>query len=179
MSSAHRYLTHYTANDYQQWEGDWELWQGIAVSMSPSPFGRHQKVAMRLSSLLLACCDVTQCEAVVLCEIDWIVSEHTVVRPDVLVLCGDAPSRHVQQVPAIIAEVISPSTEQRDRTEKFELYESQGVQYYLILNSEQNTLDAYSLDQSEKYQSMDLGEIVSLEICGDCRLQFPIAKLFV
>ena len=30
-------------DDYQQWEGAWELWNGVAISMTPSPFGRHAK----------------------------------------------------------------------------------------------------------------------------------------
>ena len=127
MSTAYRYLPKYTVEDYQQWEGDWELWQGIPISMSPSPFGRHQECCANLLFELKSSVKATQCHATVLYEIDWIVSDDTVVRPDVLVLCGDAPSRHVEDPPAVVAEVLSSATQQRDRTAKFDLYQPMGI----------------------------------------------------
>jgi Uma2 family endonuclease len=80
MSSAHRYLPNYTVDDYQRWEGDWELWQGIPVAMTPSPFGRHQAIAARLVTLLNNAVEQTRCNAIVMAEIDRIVTNHTVCR---------------------------------------------------------------------------------------------------
>ncbi|WP_457626586.1 hypothetical protein [Persephonella sp.] len=37
MSFAEKYLPNYTVEDYKQWEGDWELIEGIAYAMVPSP----------------------------------------------------------------------------------------------------------------------------------------------
>ncbi len=34
---------HYTYDDYKLWKGDWELFDGIAVSMSPAPMRKYQK----------------------------------------------------------------------------------------------------------------------------------------
>ena len=48
MSSAPRYLPHYSVADYLSWEGDWELWNGTAVAMSPSPLGPHERAAAKL-----------------------------------------------------------------------------------------------------------------------------------
>ncbi len=178
MSSAHRYLPSYTVKDYQGWQGDWELWQGIPVSMTPSPFGRHQKVAVRLITELQKCVDATKCDAIVLSEIDWVVAEDTVVRPDVLLLCGDVPQRHVEDPPAVIAEVLSPATAQRDRTAKFDLYQDQGVKYYLMLDPDQNILSAVKLDDGGVYQPQDFSDEVVLKVCEDCELRFPAASLF-
>jgi len=36
---------HYTYDDYKLWEGDWELFDGVAVAMSPAPMRKHQSVA--------------------------------------------------------------------------------------------------------------------------------------
>ena len=33
------YKPRYTVDDYESWAGDWELWQGTAIAMTPSPFG--------------------------------------------------------------------------------------------------------------------------------------------
>jgi Uma2 family endonuclease len=178
MSTAHRYLPEYTVDDYQQWEGDWELWQGIPISMSPSPFGRHQECCLNVAFELKSSIKSTRCHATVLYEIDWIVSNQTVVRPDVLVLCEDAPSKHVEDPPVVIAEVLSPSTAQRDRTAKFELYQDEGVKYYLIVDTDKNVLEAFLLDESGKYVRHEFGNEIALDICDDCKLRFPVANLF-
>jgi Uma2 family endonuclease len=178
MSSAHRYLPNYTVADYQRWEGDWELWQGIPVAMTPSPFGRHQKIAARLVTLLSNAIDEAGYKAVVMAEIDWIISNHTVVRPDVVVLCGDAPERHIESAPAIVAEILSDSSQQRDREAKFELYQENGASLYLILDPDQNTMQAFELDVHGRYQSLETAETLSLGICDHCQLEMKISKLF-
>ena len=178
MSSADRYLPNYTVDDYQRWEGDWELWQGIPVAMSPSPFGRHQKIAARLVTLLSNAIDESSCKAVVLAEIDWIISNHTVVRPDVVVLCGDAPERHVESAPAIVAEILSDSSQQRDREAKFELYQENGAGFYLILDPDQSALQAFEFDMDGRYQPMRMAATLELGICDHCKLELDITKLF-
>ncbi|WP_302117794.1 hypothetical protein [Allorhodopirellula heiligendammensis] len=47
--AAGKLLPRYTIADYQHLKGDWELWDGFAIVMSPSPFGGHQTIATRLA----------------------------------------------------------------------------------------------------------------------------------
>lgn len=178
MSTAPRYLPRYTVEDYQSWQGDWELWDGIAVSMSPSPFGPHQRVAGRLYTALQVAIGNEGCDAQAIYEIDWIVSPSTVVRPDILVLCGDVPERHVERTPAIVAEILSPSTEQRDRNEKLELYQEQKVRHYLVLDPDQRTLEWFCLDEQGVFQRQKFDDQITLDICEDCHLEVVKAKLF-
>lgn len=56
--------------------------------MSPSPFGRHAKLLARTVAALQTAIDAGRCDATVLFEIDWIVSNDTVLRPDAVVVCG-------------------------------------------------------------------------------------------
>ena len=35
---------YYTYDDYIKWEGDWELIDGIAYAMAPSPLKTHQNL---------------------------------------------------------------------------------------------------------------------------------------
>jgi hypothetical protein len=49
MSLAHQYAPRYTIDDYSTWKGDWELWDGVAIAMTPSPFGRHQQVLFKIA----------------------------------------------------------------------------------------------------------------------------------
>lgn len=48
MGSAIKILPNYTYADYSQWEGRWELIEGIPHSMIPVPNMRHQWVSANL-----------------------------------------------------------------------------------------------------------------------------------
>jgi hypothetical protein len=79
MSTAPRYLPRYTAADHAAWEGDWELLDGVAVAMTPSPFGPHAEKLSRLAAILWNAIDAAGCHATVLAKLDWIVAADTVV----------------------------------------------------------------------------------------------------
>jgi len=111
MSTAPRYVPHCTVADLASWQGDWELLAGVAVAMTPSPFGRHAERLSRMAAVLWNAIDAAGCKATVLAEIDWIVAGDTVVRPDLVVVCGPAPRCHVEQAPALVVEILSAATE--------------------------------------------------------------------
>lgn len=70
MSTVSKYIPQYTVADYAQWEGEWELWDGIAVSMAPGPFGRHQRVDRLLMRKLEDAIVDASCQAEVSYELD-------------------------------------------------------------------------------------------------------------
>jgi len=43
----------YTIEDWKTWEGRWELINGVAYDMTPSPSFEHQRVSIRLGSAIL------------------------------------------------------------------------------------------------------------------------------
>ena len=135
MSTAPRYVPHYTIEDYQHWEGDWELIDGIAIAMTPSPFGPHERVVSRLSRMIGNQLEINGCSREVYANLDWTVSNDTVVRPDVVITCGSVPDRHLESAPVLIAEILSPSTASKDKTIKRELYQqaSENPTNYLAL----------------------------------------------
>ena len=45
------HIKHYTYDDYKKWEGDWELYEGYPVAMSPAPMIRHHPQPYRLSNI--------------------------------------------------------------------------------------------------------------------------------
>jgi Uma2 family endonuclease len=178
MSAATEFAPHYTIDDYQLWKGDWELWDGIAIAMTPSPFGPHQAVMFSLVAELRAGIRSQGCEATALGELDWIVSNDTVVRPDVIVVCGDAPEKHLQQPPALVAEILSRSTRQNDLTYKRELYAKQGVGTYLIVDPETKTIEQLTLTPSGKYRSTDASTRLEVTVCGDCVIAVESTSIF-
>ena len=108
MSSVPRYVPNYTVSDYQQWEGDWELWRGIPIAMTPSPFGPHQKAVAEYSHRLISSIRSAECEGCeVVVELDWMVDAHTVVRPDVAVVCSASLERFIEQPPALIIDIVA------------------------------------------------------------------------
>ena len=178
MSRGINYAPRYTIEDYRLWKGDWELWDGIAIAMTPSPFGRHQAILVALVSELRAGLREAGCEATALVELDWIVSNETVVRPDVIIVCGPVPERHLEQAPALIAEVLSPATRRNDLTYKRDLYASQGVETYLIVDPDTKSIEHLLLGQDGKYESVDASIRLVVTVCGDCEIEVDLKNLF-
>ncbi|QDV88254.1 Uma2 family endonuclease [Planctomycetes bacterium TBK1r] len=170
MSEAARYLPHYTVLDYRLWEGDWELWHGTAVAMTPSPFGRHGGLLVKLCTALTIAIDQAQCNACVLAEIDWIISDDTIVRPDASVLCGEPPDGHIESTPAMIVEVLSDSTRDRDTNQKRSLYQQNDVPWYLIADPNDSSVQLLRLSDRGEYESVPVAQHVQLSICDHCQL---------
>jgi Uma2 family endonuclease len=176
MSSAPRYIPHYTVEDYRHWRGDWELWSGTAVAMTPSPFGRHGGMLARLVTALTNGIDSAGCKASVLAEVDWIISEATVVRPDASVVCGEPPEGHIESAPAIVVEVLSAATRERDLNQKRVLYENHGVPWYLIADPDNASISILRLSDQRAYVAVAVEEVAELAICGDCRLTIDLRR---
>ncbi|MGV3482793.1 MAG: Uma2 family endonuclease [Planctomycetaceae bacterium] len=170
-----KYLPHYTLADHRQWEGDWELWDGVPVAMTPSPFGPHQKLVAKLAQRLLNAIDAAACDdCTVVVELDWIVNDETVVRPDISVVCNADLDRFIETPPSLVVEVLSDSTEHKDRTAKFELYQSQGVRYYLMIDSRDGTSELHSLNESGRYRSMPVAGHIPLQLHTHCEIQLTL-----
>lgn len=177
MSTAARYTPHYTVADYRRWEGDWELWHGIAVAMTPSPFGRHGGMLGKIITALNVGIDQTNCNASVLVEVDWIIADDTVVRPDASIVCGDPPEGHIESAPALIAEVLSESTRERDLNHKRTLYQENGVRWYLIADPSDSSVQLFRLGDELEYESTPIRQVVDVSICDSCRLQIDLSWL--
>jgi len=167
VSTAPRYLPRYTASDRATWEGDWELLDGVAVAMTPSPHGRHAERLARLAALFWNAIDASGCRATVLAEIDWIVADDTVVRPDLVVVCGPAPPRHVEHPPAFVAEILSAATRTRDLSIKRELYEASGVRWYLISDPDEGASSLLRLGATGRYEALPATGKHTLDLCPD------------
>jgi len=180
MSIASRFSTHYTVADYRQWEGHWELWNGLAVAMSPSAGGRHAKVHGRVVAALANAVDAAGCNTTVLVEIDWIVSPDKVVRPDVTAICGPEPAGHVEHPPALIVEILSDATRDRDLVFKRDLYAAQGVRWYIILDPDAGTILPLRLTAERGYASpLDQhGPSYAIDLCDNCRIDLDTCRLF-
>lgn len=170
------HIPRYTVADFLQWEGDWELWDGIAVSMAPSPTFDHQDAAGGLlSSLRRQLSDDPRCvDCTAVSEVDWHVSETTIVRPDVSVVCQRPKGKWIDSPPALLAEILSPSTREKDLTAKKELYATRGVRFYVIGDPETKELTILELGDASYSERSGEG----LEIHEGCTLSIDAAEVF-
>ena len=171
------YSEHYTVRDYQKWDGDWELIGGEPYAMSPSPGISHQRLEKRVliqfDNNLNACS--TNCE--VLSEVDWLVSDDTVVRPDILIACSVSGEK-LTQTPEVIVEIISPSTARRDELLKFELYQKEGVKFYILIYPDPKKAKVYRLIEGQYIKEADFSqEIFEFEIQA-CQLSLDFDQIW-
>jgi Uma2 family endonuclease len=171
-------LPHYTYDDYVQWEGRWELIQGIPYAMVPAPVKKHQRICGEIFGELREL--LKECEkCVVFLPVDWSITDDTVVQPDVLVVCGeDMEGVKLEKTPVMVFEVLSPSTSKKDRNIKYRLYEGAGVKYYCIVDPETDSADVFVL-QKEKYNKEDVFKEGRMFFdLGPCQIEFDFGEIF-
>lgn len=77
--------------------------------------------------------------------LDWLVKDDTVLEPDFLIACKPVKEKYLDFPPALVAEILSPSSAIKDRNAKYQIYESEKVKYYLILDINTHKLEIYEL----------------------------------
>ena len=175
---SHRYLPHYTYENYKEWEGKWELIGGIAYAMSPAPMIKHQKISNNIAWLLKEQLEeCIECEA--LLPIDWKISEDTIVQPDNLVVCNeDLQKAYITKAPVMIFEVLSKSTAKKDEGLKFELYEQEGVLYYIIVNPDDEVAKVYELKEGRYTKLKDTTNDKIKFKFKECEMEIDFSKLW-
>ncbi len=152
MSSAVKILPHYTYEDYCLWEGRWEIIEGIPYAMSPAPNPRHQWVSSNIKGELRNAIKKSGCKNCKVYDfIDIKVSEDTVVQPDAVVVCKEIKEPFLNFPAALVVEILSPSTAMKDRNNKFTIYQSYKIPYYIIIDVDKNEIEVYLLKEDGKY----------------------------
>jgi Uma2 family endonuclease len=151
----------YTYADYLTWQfkDRVELLKGWVMKMAPAPSEIHQRSSFFLeqklynyfqkkpSTVYHAPFDVR------LTKIANDTKTSTVVQPDILVVCDESKldSRGVIGAPDLIVEIISPGNSKKEMKNKYELYETNGVLEYWIVNPLEKSIHLFYLED-KKYQ---------------------------
>lgn len=160
---------HYTVEEYLSWPEDdqrYELIDGVPFEMN-APGYEHQRLVAALHVEL----EIHQrarhktgggdgqppC-VIVESPIDVILSDITVVQPDLIVVCNPAivVDGRVRGAPDLVVEVLSPSTAAKDRKHKRRLYEAAGVPQYLLIDPAYRYAELYSLDNDGRYPESEM-----------------------
>jgi Uma2 family endonuclease len=173
MSLAKKEKQSFSYKEYLTWPEDerWELINGIAYNMSPAPSRKHQKILLKLAKVISDITDKGKCETYIapfdvrLIENDLANGDessiHTVVQPDISVICNpkNLDDRGAIGAPDLVVEILSPSTSYKDQTVKLELYEKHQVKEYWIVNGEAAYVMLYRLDNTQKFSKPDYYKI--------------------
>jgi len=164
------YQEYYTLEDYQNWEGNWELIEGMPYAMAPSPSVTHQTVSLNAATQIKSYineknADCSACH--VLMETDWQISNHTIVRPDVMVVCQKLDEK-VIVTPELIIEVVSLSSTKRDELMKLEIYQREGVMYYILVYPEKHLAKIYHNKESGFKKLGDFSSGKMEFVIGEC-----------
>jgi Uma2 family endonuclease len=140
-----------TYSDYAALPDDgrrYELHWG-ELSVTPAPGTRHQGAIVVLITLLHEHVRARGLGKVFVAPTDCILSNVTVVQPDILYIATDRlatiSERGIEGAPTLVVEVLSPSTARLDRDRKMKLYAEHGVPYYWIVDPESRSVEAYAL----------------------------------
>jgi Uma2 family endonuclease len=173
-------LPPYTYDDYKIWKDRWELIYGIAYAMSPMPMIKHQNITGKIfAELLNIFKDCKRCQ--ILMPIDWKIDDTTIVQPDNSVICHIPKNEaYITKAPKIIFEILSPSTAKKDKTVKFDLYEAEGVKYYIIVDPNDEVAKVYHLKDGKYIKICDAtDEIIEFDVdkCNK-ELKFNFSKIW-
>jgi len=144
---------HYTYADYYTWNDGkrYELIDGTAYLMEPTPLFGHQDVSMELSlqignylkgkqgKVFAAPFDV---------RLNFDKGDNTVLQPDIVAFADQSKLFGTGCIgaPDMVIEILSPSTARRDRVKKFSQYLLAGVREYWIVDPDEKTVNAYILE---------------------------------
>jgi Uma2 family endonuclease len=156
-----------TYSDYVTWpEGErWEIIDG-APYLQAAPSWQHQAVSGELARQFGNYLVDKPCRVFAapfdLCipesdESDEEIS-NLVAQPDLVVVCDESKLRKTGYfgVPALVIEIVSPSTTRQDRVLKFNKYEKSGVKEYWIVEPEGKFINVFTLQENNRYGRPDV-----------------------
>ncbi|MGB9670009.1 MAG: Uma2 family endonuclease [Halothiobacillaceae bacterium] len=109
----------------------------------PPPPSTHQAVRHKIAWVLQE--QLRGCKAYqALLPVDWRISEDTILQPDNLVICPPAEGAYLTRAPVLIFEVLCKSTALKDQNTKYEIYQHEGVKYYVLVAPEDRTAKIFT-----------------------------------
>lgn len=114
----------------------------------------HSGIIMRLGARIFDYVDEKKCGYVFTDNVDVHLPDGHLFRPDLTVITMENSSiinwkGAIYGVPDMVVEVLSKSTRKNDLTIKKDVYESNGVKEYWIINLWDKTVDVYILNEGK------------------------------
>ena len=106
-----------------------------------------------------------------------------VTYPDVIVICGEprfvGPKRLVVTNPVLVVEVLSPSTEGRDRGRKATQYrKNRTLQQYVLVASDESRVEVYSRTDDESWSLREWSGLDAVAELESIRCQVALNAVY-
>ena len=167
--------------EYLTFERDGQMrheWIGGELFAMTGGSARHNSISGRFFAKLLPAADDYGCRAFVA---DMkVVTDHFAYYPDVMVAChGDGRNEYHEEHPCLIAEVLSPSTRDRDRRERKAAYQAMpSVLHLLLIRQDDTQIEHYYRTPDGPWQHEQLGPDDHIVLqCPPCEI--AVADLYV
>lgn len=139
-------LTEESKNRYEYIDG--------VVYLLASPSYDHQNIIMEISNVFYNWFKGKKCRPLTAPFDVTLTKDDTknVVQPDIIVICDTEninERRRYTGTPAMVVEVLSESTRQKDMLKKLDLYFHSGIQEYWIVNPFTNEVYAYWFEEQD------------------------------
>ena len=148
------YEEYYRLND----EKRYEVLEGELIEMS-SPSSEHQIIIGNLSSMLWVFLKENNLGQMISSPIDVIFDENNTFQPDIVFISKEnkqiIQDRGIFGSPDLVVEILSKSTEKKDRGLKFKAYEKFGVREYWLVDPRKKSIEVFVLEKS-KFVSYNL-----------------------
>jgi Uma2 family endonuclease len=141
----------------------YEIIDGV-LYVSPAPVPRHQRVLRALFRALDRHVRRHRLGEVFFAPIGIVLETPSAVQPDLVFIAarqsGIIREKGVFGAPDLLVEVLSPSSERRDRALKRRTYERCGVPHYWVVDPRRRRLEAWRLEGGRYVVEADLrGEV--------------------
>jgi len=141
----------FTYDDYRQLPDDGKRYEIIdgELYMSTSPTSNHQRISGNFFGMLFIYLRSHPIGEVFQAPLEVFFSNTNIAQPDVLFISKERRDiikpTQIRGAPDLIIEVLSPSTEKRDRTVKLKMYAKFGVQEYWMAKEKTATVEIFRL----------------------------------
>jgi Uma2 family endonuclease len=108
------------------------------------------------------------------------IADDTVLYPDLFVTCdkADLATEHIFRAPTLVVEVLSPSTQGYDRSQKFALYRRiPSLQEYLLVDPDTRRVEAFCRNPEGQWVLNDMSDSDTLH-AASLGIAVPMAEVF-
>jgi Uma2 family endonuclease/predicted DNA-binding transcriptional regulator AlpA len=125
-----------------------EILDGMLIK-EPSPSVMHQRASRKLQRILEDYFEEVDPEGEVFdAPLDVTPLDFNVVQPDLFYVSGEqkliVKEARIDGQPALVVEVMSPSSARKDRLQKMQIYQKAQVQHYWLVDPQEKTLECFA-----------------------------------
>lgn len=148
-----------TYQDYLQYPDDGKHHEIIDGEhyMTAAPFFSHQYYLKKIVHQMENYLNKTNQGIVLFAPLDVILSDYDVVQPDILYVSKDnypvIKEKGVFGTPDLVVEILSASTEQRDKKLKMDLYARYGIPGYWIVDPNEKLVFQYIFKENRYFRN--------------------------